>query len=862
MPSASIRSKRNGASPLVGVSRDDLVVGDVVLVQSVNVHTTYAWTLAYRPVGSTAVFSGVSSASSPGTFTVDKEGPYLVRLTADLGLGTESTQYVRLRYVTVFGGLKLVAAGEGYGGALPVPVDQTATGWTDTLNTNLTTLLGLIARDSTSSRVFYVDPTVGDGDYQTIQAAINAAVIAGAALATPYVILVRPGLYVENVTFQPFVHVRGWPGNPVGITQQPIVSIRGTHVVSTPGGTDTVILSDLTLVNITLNTNPVVEKTGTGRVVLLRNLIEQDGLGAGQGAALLLTKGTAFVDSCTITANAALADDRVAIKQTGALVSSLTLVHSTVTGPSGLVLNTASGAGISANLRDVTITTSGATSTGIASDAGVLTLDYVTVQSASGNSLLVHPSGGVFATGQSVAVRWSKLGGVSFDKTGIVGATSLTLGASEYSALTFPGGALGTLAATTQAATVFYDNATSGLTASDVQAAIDEVVSIWNAVQTLDDAYNGGVPASGNGRTINASAGSVQVTDAAMPSDPPPAGNTDGMMEVVGKVRVGALGFPEVDVDPNPYGSGPMILMGNRVVPNNIPFGAGTARIMGHSTGDPLYRNYNLRVQTQSSLGGGGIGRLIFEGGDGLNNAGATPDAASIYVQAGSAFNVAANPGNVYISPGRKVGGAAGSIVLARPVGSTAATLTAAGACADPIGVDGSISFATNTGAVSLTVAAADTRAAVVAALSALEGISASQALGVITLTSDHEGPNAEIYFLSATAGVDAAIGVFDGQVQVDGTFGGSINVRVTANQEVSFGVGGGAGPLVYNATTGKLTVPGIIDPTALVLTRAAAPTTTAIEGALFVSDGSGGLTVGHLYYRGASNAVPIDLTP
>lgn len=861
MPSASIRSKRNGASPLVGVSRDDLVVGDVVLLQSVNVHTTYSWTLAYRPVGSSAVFSGVASATSPGTFTVDQEGPYLIRLTADLGLGTESTQYVRLRYLTVFGGLKLVAAGEGYGGAIPVPVDQTPTGWTDTLNTNLTTLLGLIGRDSTSSRVFYVDPTVGDGDYQTIQGAIDAAVIAGAALATPYVILVRPGLYVENVTFHPFVHVRGWPGNPVGIVQQPIVSIQGAHIVATPGGTDTVILSDLNLVNIIANTNPVLEKTGPGRVVLLRDSIIQDGLGAGQGATLLLTRGTVFVDSCTLTANSALPDDRVAIRQTGTLVSSLTIVHSTISGPSGLVLNLI-GAGILASLRDVTVTTSGATSTGIVSDAGTLTLDYVTVQSASGNSLRVHPSGGAFATGQSVAIRWSKFDGVSFDTTGIVGATSLSLGASEYSALSLPGGAPGTLAATTQAASVFYDNGTSGLTASDVQAAIDEVMSIWNAVQTLDDAYNGGVPASGNGRTIVASAGSVQVVDAALPSDPPLAGSTDGMMEVVGAVRVGALGFPEVDVNPNPYGSGPSIVMGNRVVPTNIPFGAGTARVMGHSTGNPLYRNYNLRVQTQSSLGGGAIGRLILEGGDGLNNAGATPDAASVYMQAGSALNGVASPGNVFVAPGRRAGGPSGHITLVRPDGSTPASLTAAGACADPIGVSGTITFATNTGAVSLTVTAVETRAAVVAALNALEGISASQAAGVITVTSDHEGPNAEVYFLSATAGVDAAIGVFDGQVQVNGAFGGLIEVQVTANQEVSFGVTGGAGPLVYNATTGKLTVPGIIDPTALVLTRAAAPTTTATEGALFVSNGAGGLIVGHLYYRGASNAVPIDLTP
>lgn len=862
MPSASIQSLVNSINLLVGVSRDDVVVGDVVTVSSANVHTTYSWTLTYRPAGSAAAFSGVVTNPSPGNFTVDVEGAYMVRLTADLGLATESTQYVRIRYLTVLGALTLVAAGEGYGGAIPVPVDQTATGWTDALNGNLMTLLGLVGLVSTSGRVLTVDPTPGYGDHQTLQAAIDAGVAAGASGTSPYVVLVRPGQYVEDVTFKPFVHVLGWPGNPVGGVGVPVVYVRGAHTIAMPGGADSVLLSNLTLANIVASVNAAVTKTGPGSATLYRCDVEQNGLNAAQGPALMVSAGTVLVDGCNVLATSALPNDRAAITQPGASASTLTVRRSQVTGPTGLVLNSTFGPTITTTLSDTAVLATGATGTGITSDAGVLDLRFVQVSTTSNVPLTVHPGAAAFATGQSVTVEHSLLDGpVAFDTTGIVGATAFRIGSSTYDSLSFPGGNPGTLAATTKSTSVFYDNTTTGILATNVQDAIDEVHAAAILVRTLDDAYNGGIPLSGSGRTIYASAGSVQILDAVFPSDPPPAGNTNARLEVVSAVRVGSVGFPEIDADPNPYGSGPAIVMGNRVVPGNIPWGAGTAMVMGRSTGNPLFRNYNLRVQTQSSVGGGAIGRLILQGGDALDNGGATPDAASVYVQAGSALNVAGLPGNVFVVPGRQAGGTPGSIVLATLEGATPATLTALGACADPIGVAGTINFATNMGAVSLTVAAVDTRAAVVAALSALEGISAAEAAGIITITTDALGPNAEVYFLSATAGLDAAIGGFDGVAQVDGTYARTIEVQVSLDQEVSFGVNGAVGPMIYNADTGKLTVPGLIDPTAVVFEEAAAPATGATEGAVFVSDGTGGLVVGNLYYRAPANAVPLDLS-
>ena len=62
----------------------------------------------------------------------------------------------------------------------------------------------------------------------------------------------------------------------------------------------------------------------------------------------------------------------------------------------------------------------------------------------------------------------------------------------------------------------------------------------------------------------------------------------------------------------------------------------------------------------------------------------------------------------------------------------------------------------------------------------------------------------------------------------------------------------GASGEVIVN---GKLNVTGLIDPTGLVLTEAPAPSTTATEGAIYVSDGtSGSGNKNSLYYRAANN--------
>ena len=155
---ARIRSLRNGLTPVDDASRDDLVAGDVVTVAAIDPATTYAWSLVFVPEGSTAAFSGDPTAVSPGTFTVDLDGPYLVRLVTNAATPSESTQYVRLRALTA-AGLRLVAAGERRDGTGIIPVDASPEGWANDQNYNLQTLESLIASGGTHTERVRVDFT-------------------------------------------------------------------------------------------------------------------------------------------------------------------------------------------------------------------------------------------------------------------------------------------------------------------------------------------------------------------------------------------------------------------------------------------------------------------------------------------------------------------------------------------------------------------------------------------------------------------------------------------------------------------------------------------------------------------------------
>ena len=181
---ARIRSLRNGLTPVDDASRNDLVVGDVVTVTAIDPATTYAWSLVFVPDGSTAAFSGSSSAVSPGTFTVDIDGPYLVRLVTNAGTGTESTQYVRLRALTA-AGLRLVAAGERRDGTGIIPVDASAEGWANDQNYNLQLLESLVTTHTERVRVDFTFATPSPISVAPLNAG-DALVRIGLRYTTPF----------------------------------------------------------------------------------------------------------------------------------------------------------------------------------------------------------------------------------------------------------------------------------------------------------------------------------------------------------------------------------------------------------------------------------------------------------------------------------------------------------------------------------------------------------------------------------------------------------------------------------------------------------------------------------------------------
>ena len=141
---ARIRSLVNGILPVDDASRDDLSVGDIITVSAISAASTYAWTIVFAPesvggIPSAATFSGSSGDVSPGSFTVDNPGAYLIRLVTDAGMASEDTQYVRLRALTSQG-LRLVSAGERRDSTGIIPIDVSVEGWANEQNFNLQTL--------------------------------------------------------------------------------------------------------------------------------------------------------------------------------------------------------------------------------------------------------------------------------------------------------------------------------------------------------------------------------------------------------------------------------------------------------------------------------------------------------------------------------------------------------------------------------------------------------------------------------------------------------------------------------------------------------------------------------------------------
>ena len=91
-------------------SNDDLPINTIVTLSNATAASTYAWAILDQPAGAADNLSSTSSATP--FFTPRKEGTYLLRLTVDAGLPTESTNQVIAAIRQVKSRLRIPAAGE------------------------------------------------------------------------------------------------------------------------------------------------------------------------------------------------------------------------------------------------------------------------------------------------------------------------------------------------------------------------------------------------------------------------------------------------------------------------------------------------------------------------------------------------------------------------------------------------------------------------------------------------------------------------------------------------------------------------------------------------------------------------------
>lgn len=528
--SALIQSQVNAANPVVGASRDDLRAGDVVELTHVGAPaTTYAWSLPFKPEDkdrnpSAATLVGNVFGPGPVEFTVDNEGPYLVRLVVDAGLPTQNEQYVRLRYDTFFGDLRLVAAGERRDGTGIIPVDIDAEGWANDQNYNLNRLLCLVQHVSASGRLIYVDanrgkdnlqtpndPAVAEGfaDFSTISEAIlaansNADFNGGIppSASQPMVVAVRPGFYEEDVQFQPYIHVIGWPSTGGGTGDRPdfdrSVTVRcanaggiGTHTASLPNVGEYCYVANMVLENTAATTNALVRKTGDGDVFFTNVELLQAGGGIpNQGAAISVEGGQAFCHDCRGIQEDTFDDESVAFTVSpNGNACAFFARDSYFVGPSLGTVDPTQAGSVTAVLERCRLEQSGvgpgnfsirSWSEDLILDDCTLTLDPggVVTQALEINADAAGTPGDLSLTLRNTTLGTTDTGapgfeGFTIDSTGVGGTAFLRLGSSEYGTITQVGPL--TRQALTIGTSLYYDNTASGLVAENVQDAIDEI---------------------------------------------------------------------------------------------------------------------------------------------------------------------------------------------------------------------------------------------------------------------------------------------------------------------------------------------------------------------------------------------------
>lgn len=506
MAQALIQSILNGnqATKLTGLSRNDLSVGDKVYLRNVGdgyQSATHSWTLIYRPEGSNAALIGSIASSNPEYFLVDKEGSYLVRLVVNAGLAGEQTRFLRFRALTAFGGLHLIAAGERKNQTEAIPYDIDISGWTNDQNRNLLTILTFIKPLVSSGRVVFVDAndnTENYGDYSSVQEAIDFAVSQNPTAVAPYAVLVRAGTYNENLVLHPHIYLVGISGLSSRDGKKVVIqSLDATgFTTSLPDVGDASHILNIHLMGSFATSNPLLVKSGLGKLHIHQSTLTQLSGNISQGASLSITAGSVEITDSKIVQHDGGHDLNFAIVQSG-LDSSLIAKRCYLIGPSCLQLNP--------DKHDVTRLTTKLLSCEVISTGGVnsyavetysnFQFDYCTVEVDSGKPISVNPNANALLSGDLVIqLRWCFVeGNVEWTITNTNGQNEIKIGSVQYGGLTEIGAISNPpykvkVTGLISSSSLFYDNTTSGSTAENVQDAIDEaIVTSLNSVQ---DGFN------------------------------------------------------------------------------------------------------------------------------------------------------------------------------------------------------------------------------------------------------------------------------------------------------------------------------------------------------------------------------------
>lgn len=871
----TLRSSIGG--PVVGVvttdaSRDDLRKGYEVECYSVDAATTYSWALAFTPDSSGPVLGGgdpfagtpsgaawlppAGSTGRTAKFVVDWEGAYLIRLVVDAGLPTESTMYLRLRRLTQFGDIKLVAAGERRDQNGVIPADASAEGWANDQNQNLQRLTALVRRLSTSGRQVFVDvnkgrdnannandpnnivnlpgadPTSlyttginlkaeGFGDFSSITDGIAYAMAAPSrgepapSATNPYTVVVRAGLYVENLVFQPNVHVLADPfinaatgGNPLSST----VMVRTTNTPNARheynGGGEDVIIAGITLENFGATSEPVFHCTGG--VWLMNFSAVQKGTGLTQGPAMFTTGGKQGWYNCSFSSEALAGVDRYAVIIDGPIELGGTNVQ--VEGASGMLVNPSLNAECQVVLSSVTGQVElGYAVRGYPSFMAFQESQLFFVGGAAPTVPLISIDnivGGVGAASHNVNFGLSNTaipdGNLSFDKTGTSGTTGLALSHVIMGGnILFPTGDLDDFIAGTLARSLAYEDqwvrpetgiktvpALNALGTDNIQDALDWLVNLtlpragapfrgltetYNGIASINPLVYGG----GLGRTMLAQHGAMQVTGAASPMYQESDGLLRGGIQAEGIVDIGPLKNDglgsEINLNPNQItGAGPVIRLGRdswtdalgASTPAALPAGLVLANFQAPGGAITNERPYNLILRALNLFESetGEVGRAVLEGGSARAPDWISPGTSQggdVFVQGGDVLAMVPGTleraGNVWLVPGscHLAPSENGMVRIVQAESKMFPILTAANVygSSEP-GAAGTFYMATVNGVESFTVGAADTIGDVVDLINTTaRSFFALDSLGKLSFGGGGTGVNADFFYIGDDQG-------------------------------------------------------------------------------------------------------------